>query len=76
MLSGPHHQKILIIVFINSQLTQVHSEVEASFIEHLLDLGKRLLAEVAELHQVFLLILNQLAERVDLGGALFYDRGC
>ena len=57
-------QKLFIIHF---QLAQVHTKVQTSFTQYLLDLSQGFLTEIAEFHQVFLLIGHQLAKAVDLG---------
>ena len=53
-----HFHIDLKIIFIQSQLSQVHSELQTPFIQHLLNFSQGFLSEVAELHQVFLLVLN------------------
>lgn len=60
--STSHFRFVSEFAWINSQLDEVHTEVKSSFGEHLLDLCERFLTEVAELHQVFLLVLYQLTE--------------
>jgi hypothetical protein len=59
---------------VQAYFAEVHTEVESTFVEHLLDLGKRLLSEVAELHQIFLLILNEFAQAVDFGSLEAIER--
>src|ERR1700722_4759082 len=61
---GPAITNLLII---HLELPKVHPEMKTPFTQHLLDLSQRLLTKIAELHQVFLLIRDQLAETVDLG---------
>src|SRR5580700_7327619 len=48
--------------------------MQTTLAQYLLDLCQRLLSEIAELHQVLLLIRNQLAKAVDLGSLQTVER--
>src|SRR5580692_4150359 len=64
-VSGIVRQWLLLIIYL--QLAEVHTEMQTTLAKHLLDLSQRLLTEIAEFHQVLLLIGHELAKAVDLG---------
>lgn len=53
--------KLLEFILIHSQLAQIHSKMESSFCQYLLDFGQRFLTKISKLHKVLLFVLNKFA---------------